>query len=154
MNNPVSLLDMASTIQSAIAPVFLLTGIGAMLNVISSRLSRAIDRTRSLEPLHRGSLGKEHARYVDELRLLDRRITLSNLAATLCVASALAVCLLIIMLFIAQLSGEHYANSVAAFFVIAMLLLAAGLLTLLLEIRIAIRALRVRAELLQHHNTE
>jgi hypothetical protein len=154
MTNPIPLIDMASTIQSAIAPVFLLAGIGAMLNVISSRLSRAIDRTRSLEPLHSHSTGEEHARYVNELRLLDRRITLANSAATLCVASALAVCLLIIMLFIAQLSGEHYANSVAALFVIAVLLLAGGLLTLLLEIRVAISALRVRAELMQHRKAE
>jgi Protein of unknown function (DUF2721) len=154
MNGPVALIDMASTIQAAIAPVFLLAGIGAMLNVISSRLGRVIDRTRSLEPLHSNSTGEEHARYVNELRLLNRRINLSNSAATLCVASALAVCLLIILLFIAQLSGEDYANSVAALFVISMLLLAAGLLTLLWEIRIAISALRVRAELMQHRKTD
>ncbi len=145
-------IDIASTIQAAVAPVFLLAGIGGMLNVISSRLSRAIDRTRALEPLHRSATGAEHVRTVNELRLLDRRITLSNSAATLCVASALAVCLLIILLFIAQLSGIHYANSVAALFVIAMLLLAGGLLTLLFEIRVAISALRVRAELLEHQS--
>jgi hypothetical protein len=149
MTSGSALADIASTIQSAIAPVFLLAGIGGILSVISSRLGRAIDRSRALELLYHSSSGSEHARYVKELQLLDRRITHANSATTLCVASALAVCLVIILLFVGQLTGERFANSVAALFVVAVLLLAGGLLSFLLEIRIAIRALRVRAELLQ-----
>ena len=44
--------DMARTIQLAIAPVFLLAGIGAFLNVIAGRLARVVDRARHLEDLH------------------------------------------------------------------------------------------------------
>jgi len=39
----------AHAIQLAVAPVFLLSGIGAMLAVLTSRLSRIIDRGRALE---------------------------------------------------------------------------------------------------------
>jgi hypothetical protein len=150
MTHGSALADIASTIQTAIAPVFLLAGISGILSVISSRLGRTIDRSRVLEGLYHSSSGNEHARYVNELQLLDRRITYANSATTLCVASALAVCLVIILLFVGQLTGEPFANSVAALFVVAVLLLAGGLLSFLLEIRIAIRALRVRAELLTH----
>ena len=38
-------------IQLAIAPVFLLTGIGAMLGVMANRLARIIDRARALDQL-------------------------------------------------------------------------------------------------------
>jgi hypothetical protein len=150
MTNGSALADIANTIQAAIAPVFLLAGISGILGVISTRLGRAIDRTRVLETLYHSTSGADHARHVNELQLLDRRITYANSATTLCVASALAVCLLIILLFVGQLTGERFANSVAALFVVAVLLLAGGLMSFLLEIRIAIRALRVRAELLKH----
>ena len=39
----------AHVIQMSVAPVFLLTGVGAMLNVLTNRLSRIIDRARILE---------------------------------------------------------------------------------------------------------
>jgi hypothetical protein len=39
----------AHAIELAVAPVFLLTGIGAMLTVMTNRLGRVIDRARVLE---------------------------------------------------------------------------------------------------------
>jgi Protein of unknown function (DUF2721) len=93
----------ATTIQSAVAPVFLFAGIGGILNIVGMRLSRAIDRTRVLEDLHAKSNGVEHHRYVAELAMLKRRIRHSNLATSLCVASALAVCLVVVLLFVSQI---------------------------------------------------
>ncbi|MEP6793263.1 MAG: DUF2721 domain-containing protein, partial [Saprospiraceae bacterium] len=40
--------DISGAIQLALGPVFLLTGIAGMLNVMSGRLSRIIDRGRTL----------------------------------------------------------------------------------------------------------
>jgi len=57
-------------IQLAIAPVFLLAGIGAFLNVSAGRLSRIVDRSRSIEPLLLESRGSEHDRWLGELRAL------------------------------------------------------------------------------------
>ena len=42
--------EVAHTIQLAVAPIFLLAGVGAFLNVCAGRLSRIVDRARSLEP--------------------------------------------------------------------------------------------------------
>lgn len=141
--------SIAQTIQLAIAPVFLLAGIGAFLNVLAGRLARVVDRSRLLETLHADSTGAEHARHIEELRLLDRRITLANIAIFLCVASAIAVCALVALLFITQLANLPYRTAVAIAFILAMALLIVGLILFLIEIRLATMGLRIRKELLQ-----
>src|SRR4029077_16254586 len=47
--NPDNVIDVARLIQLAVAPVFLLTAVGTMIGVLSTRLGRAVDRTRYLE---------------------------------------------------------------------------------------------------------
>lgn len=42
-------VQVAHAIQLAVAPVFLLSGIGAMLVVMTNRLGRIIDRARVIE---------------------------------------------------------------------------------------------------------
>ncbi len=142
--------NIAQTIQLAIAPVFLLAGIGAFLNVMVGRLTRVVDRARALEELHAASTGAEHDRHVWELRLLNRRMSVISSSITLCVTSAVAVCCLVGLLFITQLANLPYRQAVAIAFVLAMLLLIAGLVLFLYEIRLARRAIRIRSELLEH----
>ena len=45
-----SVNTVAEIVRLALAPVFLLSGIGAFLNVLASRLSRIVDRSRQVEP--------------------------------------------------------------------------------------------------------
>ena len=141
--------SIAQTIQLAIAPVFLLAGIGAILNVLAGRLSRVVDRSRVLEQLHANSEGEEHQRYVRELRIVDRRMRLANAAIALIVASAIIVCMLVAMLFITQLAGLAFRVAVAVAFVLGMALLIAGLVLFLIEINLALSYLYVREELLE-----
>jgi hypothetical protein len=141
--------SIAQTIQLAIAPVFLLAGIGAILNVLAGRLSRIVDRARWLEERHAGSTGVAHERIVWELRILDRRMDYANIAIWLCVSSAIAVCILVALLFITQLAHLAFRQAVAGAFILAMLLLISGLITFLLEIRIARTSFRIREELLE-----
>lgn len=153
MNHPLfdlpAVSSIAQTIQLAIAPVFLLAGIGAVLNVLAGRLARIVDRSRVLEQLHAASEGEEHARHVWELRLIDRRIALINAAISLIVASAIVVCLLVGLLFVTQLAGLAYRVAVAITFILTMALLISGLVLFLIEVNLAIRGLRVREELLE-----
>ncbi len=149
MIDPAPLSDVLHIIQLAVAPVFLLAGIGAMMNVIAGRLNRVVDRARHIERLHGESSGDEHHRHVSELRVIDRRIALASNAIFLCVASALAVCLLVTLLFVAEFLRANLAPLVAALFVIAMALLAAGLVLFLIETRIAVHSIKVREELLE-----
>jgi MFS family permease len=143
------LSTVADTIQSAIAPVFLLAGIGAILNVMVGRLARIVDRARSLEQLHPRSTGPEHDRHVWELRLIDRRISVINTAIFLCVSSALAICCVVALMFVSRLFGLHVGAVVAGLFVLSMLLLMACLIYFLFEVRMSLGAIHVRRELLE-----
>jgi Protein of unknown function (DUF2721) len=141
--------DMARTIQLAIAPVFLLAGIGAFLNVIAGRLARVVDRARLLEGLHPDSRAEERRRYVTELRTLEKRMTLASRSIYFGTASGLAVCLLVITLFVGELIDYNLGDVIAVLFVVAIALLAVAMVLFLRETRIALSALHVREELLQ-----
>ena len=134
----------ANQIQLAIAPVFLLAGIGAILNVLAGRLARTVDRSRSLDAERPGYDDLERGRALIELRLLDRRIRAANRAITCCTLSALFVCLVVAVLFIAAPGEVGFARTIAALFIAAMALLTAGLGFFLHENHLATRALRLR----------
>jgi hypothetical protein len=139
----------AQTIQLSLSPVFMLAGIGAVLNVIAGRLARVVDRTRALEQLHPRSSGPEHDRHVWELRLLDQRISVINTAMFLCVTSAVAICCVVALLFVAELGHLRIGRIVAVIFILAMAMLVAGLIAFMIEVRLSLRVTRVRVELLE-----
>ncbi|VVT22882.1 conserved membrane hypothetical protein [Sphingomonas sp. EC-HK361] len=139
----------AQTIQLSLSPVFMLAGIGALLNVLAGRLARVVDRVRALETLHPRSEGPEHDRHVWELRVLDRRITVINNGLFLAVASAVMTCSVVAMLFVAELAKLHIGRYVAVTFILAMLLLIASLIAFIVEVRVSLAAVRVRSELLE-----
>lgn len=142
--------QVAQTIQLALAPVFLLAGIGAFLNVCTGRLARVIDRARKVEDRVLASRGKEHDRLVSEIRVLDRRISVVNIAIFLSVASACAVCLVVILLFAAELVNAHLGTAIALLFIVAMLLQAGAFATFIQEIRLASRTIHIRNDVLYH----
>lgn len=150
MNALPQVSQVAQTIQLALAPVFLLAGIGAFLNVCVSRLARIIDRARVVEDKVLNSRGKEHDRMVSEIRVLDRRMSVVNSAIFLSVASACAVCLVVILLFAGNLFGAHLGTPVAILFSLAMVLQAAAFGTFIQEIRLASRTIHIRNEVLYH----
>ena len=65
---------LAQIIQLAIAPVFLLAGLGAFLNVCAGRLARIVDRIRVLEPRILASRGEEHDRLIEEVGPRTRQL--------------------------------------------------------------------------------
>jgi hypothetical protein len=143
----------AQTIQLSLSPVFMLTGIGALLNVLVGRMARVVDRVRDLEAQHPRSTGVEHDRLVWELRLLDRRINVINASLFLAVSSAVMTCLVVALLFVAELAGLRFGTVVASFFILAMALLISALIGFTIEVRISLRAVRVREELLENRST-
>jgi hypothetical protein len=145
-----SVNTVAETVRLALAPVFLLSGIGAFLNVLASRLSRIVDRSRDIEPQLLGRRGSEHDRWVESLRILDRRMSLIKWATGLSVTSAVLTCLVVVLLFAANLTRTHLGNAIAVLFMASMLTIGAGFAVFLAETTIAARAVRVRTELLQH----
>ncbi|HEV56979.1 MAG TPA: DUF2721 domain-containing protein [Phycisphaerales bacterium] len=138
---PVS--DIASVIQLAVAPVFLLAGIGAFINAFSGRLARIVDRSRRLE--ERRVSASETARLTaqHELALLGRRARWIYLGITLGVTSALTICLLIIVAFVEHFFQLNLATAIGILFVLAMLALVGALLAFLREVFLAIHALAI-----------
>jgi hypothetical protein len=139
----------AETIQLSLSPVFMLAGIGALLNVLVGRLSRVVDRARQLEQLHPRSSGPEHDRHVWELRLLDRRIRVINQALAAVTTSAVMTCLVVALLFVAELIHLRIGRHLAVVFIVAMISLILGLVLFMWEVRLSLRAIRIRPELLE-----
>lgn len=145
-----SVSTVAEIVRLALAPVFLLSGIGAFLNVCVARLSRIVDRTRDIEPLLLASRGSEHDRWLAEMEVLDRRMNLVSWATGLSVLSAVLTCLVVAFLFAATLTRLHFGTAIALLFIASMLTIAAGFAVFLFETRLGARQVRVRSELLQH----
>jgi hypothetical protein len=134
----------AHLIQLAVAPVFLLAGIGSILNVLAQRLARVVDRDRRLHAELHSLDETERAAGAAELGLLARRMTVVNLAISCCTASALFVCVVVAILFVADLAEFPFGRPIAWLFIAAMLLLISGLILFLWEVHLAMRSLRLR----------
>ena len=133
----------AHVIQLAVAPVFLLTGVGAMLGVMASRLARVIDRARELEDRLAGATPERELRYLGELKTLALRGSLMQRAIGLCTTAALLVCAVIAILFVGAFLETDVSGIIGLLFVAAMLALFSGLVMFLAEIRLAIRGMRI-----------
>jgi hypothetical protein len=132
------LSGIAHVIQLAVAPVFLLTGIGTIINALNARLSRIVDRRRVLED-HLTGLAPDIPQPVsDELHSLARRLRLAYASILLAVTSALLICILVASAFVSAFIDFDLARVVATFFVLAMLALIACLILLLREVFLAV----------------
>lgn len=131
--------NIANVIQLAIAPVFLLTAVGALIGVQTTRLARAVDRTHTIEQ-HRGRGAHEAvAPVAGELEVLRSRMQLIYLAVALDVICALFVGLTIVVAFAETFVGLNLAWLIALLFVAAMLAFIASLAVFLREIFLAVR---------------
>jgi hypothetical protein len=146
--------EIARILQAVIAPAFLLAGIGTFVNVMTQRLSRVIDRARELEVENVEPDLTPHAATRSSLRerlydVLVLRARLINRAITLCTAAAVAVCLLIALLFADTLITGDFSIAVSLVFLVAMATLITALLTFLREVFVSTDTLRkayLRAE--------
>ena len=130
--------DIAHVIQLAIAPVFLLTAIGTLLNVLVNRLGRSVDRRRSLVAALPGLEPTLAANAKDELEYVQRRVRLIYTAILLAVVAALLICLLIAIAFMDALVIADLSQLVAILFVLAMVALIGSLALFLREIYLGV----------------
>ena len=120
------LLTIERTLQLAIAPAFLLSGVVALLTLLTNRLQRIGDVFEDLKK--QGSLTKADG------RRLARRSRLIYRAITCSIASMVLLCLLVIAGFIEPLAGVHAGANIAVLLVGAMLLLTAAASFFLTEV--------------------
>jgi hypothetical protein len=135
----------AHAIQLALAPVFLLTGIAGLLNVMIGRLARIVDRGRQLtEHPVAAELQSGEALQV-EFRALDRRRHFASAAITACTFSALLICMVIAALFVEVLVLMQLKWLVGTLFTASMVALVVGLAYFLREVHLATLTVRIPA---------
>ncbi len=130
--------DIAHVIQLAVAPVFLLTAVGTILNVLTTRLARVVDRARKLDE-RLGDAGDGGRPAIEaELLVLARRRRLVNYAITLGTTAALLVCLVIAVAFLGYILHADLSGALAGLFIAAMLAFIGTLVLFLREIFLAV----------------
>jgi hypothetical protein len=131
-------------IRLAVAPVFLLSGVGIMLTLFTNRLARAVDRARELE---RNVLNETKPERVQELHEwlgnLARRGRLLSLAISLGTICALLVSIVIVVLFLGESFNMRINLVVDLLFIAAMLSFIGAILCFLREVFIATTTLRI-----------
>ncbi|MBX5462274.1 MAG: DUF2721 domain-containing protein [Steroidobacteraceae bacterium] len=133
-------MEIVHLIQSAVAPVFLLSGVGVTLGVLTNRLARIVDRARFLEQHAQNEVA--HSESTDaSLRVLARRAHYINVAINLCTISALLVSLVVMSLFASAFVQLDMAVAIAIEFVLAMICLTGSFAAFLFETRLAMRSL-------------
>lgn len=130
--------EIGHIIQLSIAPVFLLTGVGTNMLVLTNRLARIIDRTRALEEkLAMGSpqdRSQTRQNVLIELDVLFSRARKINRAIFLSTSCALLICLVVAILFVADAMDLKLVTPIASLFVLAMASLTGSFVYLLREI--------------------
>jgi hypothetical protein len=127
--------DIAYAIQLAVAPVFLLTAIATLINVLNARLSRSIDRRRAIDKLL-----TEHVDAVAVAALRDERVVhvhrlrVIYLAILSSVFSALMICLVVVGAFVGALMAIEVSRVIAVLFILAMVGMVVSLMLFLREV--------------------
>ena len=136
--------NVARLIQLALGPVFLISGVGITLSMLTQRVARIVDRARSVESQRETTSDeKKLARIDEDLRVIFRRVRYINSAIALCTTSALLTALVVTLLFASEFSPLGMGGVIAGMFVAATACLALAFLMFLIEVRIATKALRI-----------
>lgn len=128
-------LGLAKAIQLSVAPVFLLTALSGLLGVISSRLTRVLDRAREQQ-------GREPDPV--EMALMKRRMSLLTRAIESVTLTGVLVAAVVAITFVSAIAVIDLAAIVVPMFVLAMIALVVGLLLLLADTRLASQLIRRR----------
>lgn len=121
-------------VQLSLAPAFLLSGIGAIMNVIMSRMIWIAKRVETIEDKMEDN---RTAKQMRELGWLMRRRKLMQGAIMFSTAAAVMISAVIMLLFISAYITAQIGTVIAALWVLTMALLVTGLVFFLLETRLA-----------------
>ncbi|MDH2917603.1 MAG: DUF2721 domain-containing protein [Sideroxydans sp.] len=133
LSNLAEVQSVSMAIRDAVAPVFLLTGIGSILGVLVNRLGRAVDRARILNAMSEAGTLKQQS----EFNIIVKRTAWIRRSIALITLAALCVSLSIVALFVEVKLVLNAPDFIAFPFIAAMTFLILGLLCFLREIYLA-----------------
>ena len=136
--------NVAKLIQLALGPVFLLSGVGITLSMLTNRLARIVDRARTLETQRESTSNDKKLATIDaDLKIIFRRARCINGAIALSTTSAFLTALVVTLLFASEFTPLGVGGAIALMFVASMASLSVAFLMFLIEVRIAIKSLRI-----------
>jgi CBS domain containing-hemolysin-like protein len=134
----------ATLIQQALGPVFLISGVGITLSMLTTRLARIVDRARTLEDRREGCTDPKRIADIDQdLKYIVRRTRYINSAIILSTAAGLFTALVVTLLFASAFSPLNVGAVIAVLFVGSLLCLSTSFFMFLVEVRLATRSLRI-----------
>jgi hypothetical protein len=135
--------EIGEVVRTAVAPVFLLSGVGVTLTLLTSRLARVVDRARLLEQKESKTHENDMNELSGSLSTLELRARLLGRAIALCTVCALLVSMVVVTLFLGAFVNFHLSLIIATLFIVAMLSFIGGLLMFLREVFVATKNLRI-----------
>lgn len=136
------LVDLIPSLQMAIGPVILISGVGLLLLSMTNRFGRVIDRSRDLASELRAASG-ERDRVVRQIDILMKRARVLRRAIALSILSVLLAAVLIITLFVAAVFTLELGGLVVALFTSCVTALIVSLVSLLRDINLSLVALKL-----------
>lgn len=141
---PSELSAVAQGIQLAIAPVFLLNAVAAMIGAVAGRLARIIDRARQIEAwMDESPNAPKVQRWKDDLRLLRRRSTLVNWCIALLILCAILIGSTIILLFFGETLEIKFARTATVTFMVGVVSFLLALLCFFAETLLSAKILKL-----------
>ncbi len=131
----------AHVIQLALTPVFLLSGIAALMGVFATRLGRVADQVEAVSAEHPDSHSRDH-----RLRVLRWRSHALDWAVVLAALGGAASCCAILLLFLGEVLGKNAAGLLFLAFGGAIVLTMGALLAFVVEMLLAARGVRNAVE--------
>lgn len=133
-------------IQTAITPVILLSGVGALMLTLTNRMGRIVDRTRILAGQLREAAEADRAHVESQLNIMWRRAKLVRVAVTFAGLSMLLSCLLVIGIFVDVMADDDFGLQLVVAFLASAMCLIASLAAFLRDIWMSLWALRLEVD--------
>ncbi len=130
-------------LQTAIGPVILISGVGLLILSMTNRLGRSVDRARLIGSQMDETTKAQRPPLEAQLRILWKRARVLRAAIALAAGSALAAALLVILIFIAAITGFNAGWLTVVLFTLCMSLLIISLILFIYDINQALAALRL-----------
>ena len=135
-----SLIDLVPTLQLAIGPVILISGVGLILLSMTNRFGRVIDRSRKLNEDLRRAPRAVRPKILAQLKILSTRAKIVQAEIALAAVSVLLAAILIITLFLGALLNLAMAAFIVGLFILCMLSLIVSLLLFIADMRLSLKA--------------
>ncbi len=130
-------------IQQSLTPVFLIVGIGTLLNALTTRLTRVVDRVRWFDTNDAAEF--QHKRDY-EIKFLAKRMRYANWAINFLCGATIMVCINILLIVVEGYFHQSFSSLIVASFASTLFLLSLGLVCFFIEVSIATRTLQVKTQ--------